>query len=148
MYDVNGLPSTRMSTRRWASRGPTSTGTPCKGLGTRDSGLGNSDPRIPSPKPPSISSQALRMLSTHHHIALRVVEHHLPAAVHRGDRHAQRDGVTVARLDARVRLFAAAHALHPVPDGGGGGRIGTWLWRGLRCRDLRQIDRAHHVSLH
>src|SRR5438309_8409446 len=117
MYDVNALPSTRTSTRRWASRGTTS----IWGLGARGSGLGNSDPRIPSPKPPSISSHALRMLSAHHHIALGVVEHDLAAAVPRRDRHAQRDGVAVARIDARVRLLAAAHALHPVPDVGGGG---------------------------
>src|SRR6266516_5578270 len=127
MYDVNGLPSTRMSTRGWSSWGATS----IWGLGARGSGLGNPDPRTPSPKPPSISSQALRISSTHHHLALGVVKHHLPAAVHRRDRHAQRDGVTVASIDARVGLFAAAHALHPVPDVGGGGRIGTRVCRGL-----------------
>src|SRR6266700_1027203 len=128
MYDVNGLPSTRMSTRRWSSWGTTS----IWGLGARGSGLGNPESRTPSPKPPASSNHAFRILrpSAHHHIALGVVKHDLPAAVHRRDRHAQRDGVTVASLDARVRLFAAAHALHPVPDVGGGGRIGARVCRG------------------
>src|SRR5882762_288702 len=110
MYAVNGFPSTRTSTRRWSSCGTTS----IWGLGARGSRLGNSDPRIPSPKPPSISSQALRMLSPHHHVALGVVEHDLPAAVHRGDRHAQRHRMVVARFDVGIGLFTRAHALHPV----------------------------------
>src|SRR5213080_3426763 len=125
MYAVKGFPSTRMSTRRWASCGITSTRTPCPGSGVRGPGFGIPGSRTPGPEPRSITSQhnqtALMPPSPHHHIALGVVEHHLAAAVHRRDRHAQRDRVAVARIDARVRLLAAAHALHPVPDVGGGG---------------------------
>src|SRR5437879_13718735 len=107
MYDVNALPSTSTSTRRWASRGTTS----IWGLGARGSGLGNSDPRIPSPKPPSISSHALRMLSAHHDIALGVVEHDLAAGVHRRHGHEQRNRVTVVRVDARASAVAKWHAV-------------------------------------
>src|SRR5256885_16036563 len=123
MYAVNGFPSTRTSTRRWASCGTTST----RGLGARGSGFGSPESRVPSPKPPRAnSSQVFRIFSvpsTHHHVALGVVEHHLPPAVHRRDRHAQRDRVAVAPIDTRVGLLAAAPALHPVPDVGVGGRM-------------------------
>src|SRR6266480_930314 len=148
MYAVNGFPSTRTSTRRWSSCGTTSTrGSLCvPPLRMAERGSGGEDPGASTPR--LTSSQALRMLSAHHHVALGIVEHHLPAAVHRGDRHAQRDRVAVARVDARVRLLAAAHALHPVPDVGGGGRIGAGVRGGLRGRHLRQLHRGQLIGLH
>src|SRR5437763_15924765 len=131
MYAVKGFPSTSTSTRRWSSWGTTST----RGLGAGDSGFGTSEPRTPNPEPRSTrtkNNHTVRMsASAHHNVAFGVVEHHLPAAVHRGDGHAQRHGVVVARLDVGVGLLARAHAFHPVLHVGGGGRIGARVRRGL-----------------
>src|SRR5207302_8068889 len=121
MYAVNGFPSTSTSTRRVSSCGTTST----RGLGAWGSGFETSEPRTPNPEPRSTrtkNNHTVRMsASAHHDVAFRVVEHHLPAAVNRGDGHAQRHGMIVAGLDVGVGLLARAHALHPVPHVGCGG---------------------------
>src|SRR5919108_1680151 len=135
MYDVNGFPSTRTSTRRSASRGMTSTRglTPC---------AWSRGAACCAPTATLTSSHALRIClcaSSHHNIALRVIEHDLSAAVHRGNGHAQRDGMAVACVDARVGLLARAHALHPVPDIGGGRRNGAPAWGGVRGCAPRQV---------
>src|SRR4029077_9532626 len=57
MYEVNGFPSTRTSTRRWATFGSTSTLISCRGVGARGSRFGSPESRVPRPKPPITSSQ-------------------------------------------------------------------------------------------
>src|SRR6267143_2768998 len=135
MYDVNGLPSTVTSTRRSASRATTSTrgAWACPTTGR------------PSPS----STQTLRMgASTHHDVLLAVVEYDVPPRMHRGDGHAQRDGVAVTGVDVRVRLPARAHALHPVPHVCRGGGIAAGVGGGLRRRHLGEFHRGQLIRLH
>src|SRR4029077_15582073 len=57
MYEVNGFPSTRTSTRRWATFGSTSTLISCRGVGARGSRFGSPESRVPRPNPPITRSQ-------------------------------------------------------------------------------------------
>src|SRR5665213_658087 len=105
-----------ISTRRLASSATTLTPLPvslAKALPTRT--------MMPTRRP---SQSNLRIDFAPYHDLLRlVVEGDFLAGLDRGDVHAERDGVAVARFKAGVRRLAGADALHPVAHVGGGLRI-------------------------
>src|SRR5665213_2651496 len=104
------------STRRLASLATTLTPLPvslAKALPTRIT----SPTRAPS-------SSSLRIDFAPYHDLLRlVVEGDFLARLYRGNVHAERDGVAVARFNAGVGRLARADALHPVAHVGGCLRI-------------------------
>src|SRR4029077_636975 len=54
--------------------------------------------------------------ASHDHLLLGVVESDSLSGLNRGNGHAERDGMTVARFDVGVGGFAAADTLQPVPN--------------------------------
>src|SRR5215469_7768623 len=161
MYDVNGLPSIVMSTRCALSL--TVRRTPCSPsflflvlpeitpngriIDKSAASNGRAQNRIDI-SPPHYS------LSSCDYILFLIVEGDPFAGMQRGDRHTERDRVTVGSVNIGVRSFARPHALHPVAHVGGRGfvRAGIRACLGLFNlfeRHLRQLEwlHAHFISV-
>src|SRR5579862_7114409 len=142
MYDVNGLPSMVMSTRRCASSGTTCTPEVLAAL-SGWVGVRRAAARA--------TTASLRInLASNHHVLRLVVEGDFLAGLNRSHIHAEGNGVAVAGLNGSVGRFARAQALHPVAHVRRGLRVGVRVGGGgdgffgaIEKREAGQKVRLH-----
>src|SRR5215467_12027139 len=155
MYDVNGLPSIVMSTRRALSLTVRRTpGSPSflflvrpeitpngRTVDSSAASNGRAQNRIDISPP-------LYSLSPCDYILLLIVECDPFAGMQRRDRHTQRDRVTVGSMNIGVRRFARSHTLHPVAHVGGRGFVRARISASLGLLHFLQRHLGQHERFH
>src|SRR5579863_6290450 len=137
MYEVKGLPSMVMSTRRLASSG--TTWTPFAG------GAAKATEMLARVVARAVSATNLgKDFASRHDLLRLVVEGNFQAGLDGGDVHAEGDGVAVTGFNGGVGSFAGANTFHPVAHVGGGLRVAVGI--GISGDGLHFFDKREAIE--